>query len=66
MHAFGMPLWQAMLATLTSAALVGIDAVPVQVEVNANERGELSLSGSTRPGSNPKPHLAKERGMQPA
>ncbi|MGD1031690.1 MAG: YifB family Mg chelatase-like AAA ATPase [Opitutaceae bacterium] len=32
-----------MLATLTSAALVGIDAVPVQVEVNANERGEPRL-----------------------
>jgi hypothetical protein len=32
-----------MLATLTSAALVGIDAVQVQVEVNANERGEPRL-----------------------
>ena len=32
-----------MLATLTSVALVGIDAVPVQVEVNANERGEPRL-----------------------
>jgi magnesium chelatase family protein len=32
-----------MLSTLTSAALVGIDAVPVQVEVNANESGEPRL-----------------------
>ena len=32
-----------MLATICSAALVGIDAVPVQVEVNTNEVGEAGM-----------------------
>ncbi|HLP24185.1 MAG TPA: magnesium chelatase domain-containing protein, partial [Acidobacteriota bacterium] len=32
-----------MLATICSAALVGIDAVPVSVEVNTGEVGELKL-----------------------
>ncbi|MBI2515383.1 MAG: YifB family Mg chelatase-like AAA ATPase [Opitutae bacterium] len=32
-----------MLATICSAALVGIDAVPVQVEVNTGETGEPKL-----------------------
>ena len=32
-----------MLATICSAALVGIDAVPVQVEVNTGESGEPKL-----------------------
>jgi magnesium chelatase family protein len=32
-----------MLASLTSAALVGVEAEPVQVEVNANEEGEPRL-----------------------
>ncbi|MCC5789434.1 MAG: YifB family Mg chelatase-like AAA ATPase [Opitutales bacterium] len=32
-----------MLATIQSAALQGIDAVPVQVEVNTEERGEPKL-----------------------
>ena len=33
-----------MLATICSAALVGIDAVPVQVEVNTNEVGEAGMT----------------------
>jgi magnesium chelatase family protein len=36
-------LLSTVLATLTSAALVGIQAEPVQVEVNANEQGEPRL-----------------------
>ena len=32
-----------MLATITSAALQGIDAEPVHVEVNAGEAGEPRL-----------------------
>ncbi len=32
-----------MLSTISSAALVGIDAVPVQVEVNTNEVGEAGM-----------------------
>src|SRR6185369_12958684 len=32
-----------MLATIASAALQGIDAAPVHVEVNANEAGEPKL-----------------------
>src|SRR5690606_34371944 len=32
-----------MLATVLSAALQGIEAVPVQVEVNTNERGDPKL-----------------------
>ena len=40
-----------MLATICSAALLGIDAVPVQVEVNTGESGvpNLILVGITCP-----------------
>ena len=32
-----------MLAVLRSAALVGVEAVPVEVEVNTGEQGELRI-----------------------
>ena len=33
-----------MLARVNSGALVGVEALPVQVEVNSGERGEQKLS----------------------